>query len=332
MIDSGSASKWRDDPDAETILKMVGVPYSVSEISFTQIDEVASANNCARMGDPINAEKVEEYEASMRRGDTFPRIVVEQSKKGLIVLGGNQRFSAAKKYAFSQPQNRLCSLEAYVVKPLTESHRQAVIRSLNSRHGWGTEKSERIEHAVYLVRSCGFLRDDAAKLMSVSTHGIDMRIKAEDTRHALGASGINSNKLPMCTLYALGRIKDEDIQKQVAKVAIAAEASGESVTAVATQIEAARSKAKKADIVKEWTKEIAYKNPETNGERKTVKTPRRDKFLRKLSDMVDFLDRGNDGSGYTSMDELQCTEANDGDTLRMLASKIVFRLKTITGV
>jgi hypothetical protein len=171
MIADIKTVSWRSDPDAETILSLIGSTYCIEDVSFSDIDDAASANNCARMGNPINEEKVEEYEASMRRGDVFPRMVFEKGKKGFVVLGGNQRYAAAKRYGVKQ-----CS--AYVVTPLTENHRQAVIRSLNSRHGWGTDKTERIDHAVYLVRVCGFLQDDAAKLMSVSTGGISMRLRA----------------------------------------------------------------------------------------------------------------------------------------------------------
>ncbi len=325
MITEAKSAKWRDDADAETIMNLVGVTHCIREINFDDIDDVASANNCARMNDPLNLEKVEEYEASMRRGDTFPRIVVEQGKKGFVVLGGNQRYAAAKRYG-------LTFCEAYVVKPLTENHRQAVIRSLNSRHGWGTEKSERIDHAVYLVNVCGFNVDDAAKLMSVSKSMINQRVRAEDTRKLLGEAGLNSNKLTVSALDSLCRIKDEDIQKQVAKFTIDSGAAAVTVEAIASQIVAAKGKAKKSEIVKNWIKENAYQTSSIGREINVIKTPRRDKFFRRLNEMVDFLDRGNDGTGFTSMGELSCNEQHDGESIRMLATKIIFRLKTISGV
>jgi hypothetical protein len=47
--------------------------------------------------------------------------------------------------------------------------------------------------------------------------------------------------------------------------------------------------------------------------------------------MNEFLERGNAGTGFSSLDELQCTSM-DSDRVKMLSAKILIRLKTISGV
>lgn len=320
-------NEWREDPDAITILQMVNAGFERQTICFIDIDNVASANNCARMGNPISDEKVEEYAASMRRGDVFPMIVVERSKKGFVVLGGNQRLSAAKLFGIS-------SCRAYVVNPLSDNHRQAVIRSLNARHGWGTEKTERIDHGVYLVRTCGFTAFDAARLMSVSDFAIQSRLRAEDLRVELSSEGITANKMSVKALLALDKISDEDAKKQVAKTAIAASVSADKINDVANAICSAKGKAKKSEIVKEWIKQVGYLSAEkqSDGCVKPIRNPRRDKFLKMLDGLVDFLDKGNEGSGFSTLGEIGCTEARDGDAVRLMTAKLNARLKLITGV
>ena len=126
--------KTRVDVDAETVLGMVGVEYVVKEISLDEIDWKESSNNCARLWHPLNEERIEEYGRAMALGDVFPMPVVECASSGMVILGGNQRLNAARRLEAGM------LLMAYVVKPLIEVHREMLIRSLNSRHGWGSEK------------------------------------------------------------------------------------------------------------------------------------------------------------------------------------------------
>lgn len=320
VLDVNPVVNWRDDPDAEAVIGFVGVNWDKRDILLANVDWDESANNCARMLNPLNEEKIEDYATCMLRGDAFPSIVVEYTETGYVILGGNQRINAVKRVHGK-------SAEAYCVSGLTTAQRESLIRSLNARHGWGTSKEERIEHAVYLVRAQGLSTDDAAKLMVVSTTTISKRIRAENAKANLAKSGLDASKLSLSHMDALDKIQDNDIQLEVARIAVQKGVSAESVKSVVDSMQKVRSRSSQISKMKEWAKDLL---PVTEG-KKTLKSPRRDKFLRSLTALNDFLERGNDGSGFSSLDELQCVDA-DSDKIKMLSAKILIRLKTIAGV
>jgi len=317
---------WRTDPDAEAILGFVGIDYEVKTIKVDDFDWIGSSNNCARLQNPLNDEKIEEYHRSMERGDVFPMVMAEDSKNGYIILGGNQRMAAVKRFCES-----VKSVDAYTVKPLSAANQDILIRSLNSRHGWGSEKEERIEHAQYLVRKHGVAVDDAARLMSVSSSVITDRIRAENTRSMLAKAGVNSVSMPLGALLAVSRVKNERAAVKLAKCVAEYGVPVDRLVDAVRSIESAKSVSDVTKTVNEFAKEAESSENNVNRNSKVIKSPRRDKIMRKLEDLSHFLERGNDGTGFSSMEELQCTRPDDADKIRTMIAKITIRLSTIGG-
>lgn len=319
--------EWRLDPDAETILRdITGLPYTMETISLKQVDWSESANNCARLTDPLNAEKIEDYASAMRRGDVFPMIVVERHKKNgrYIILGGNQR-SAALKSIDSE-----ADVDCYVVDPLTGDERELVIRSLNSRHGWGSSKEERLEHAVFMVRKYGMHVDTVARAMVVSTSAIRDRINAETERVRLAGAGIDASKMGQTAIAAITRIADEKLRNAVAIASIEKKSTALEITDLSNAVSKASSFAKAAAAIADFKKAAdavdAIKKGKLNGK---MKKPRRDRFLTMLTSLSDFLERGNDGSAFSTLNELSCSVEHDLDNVRVLTAKISSRLNCI---
>ena len=318
--------KWRDDPDAETILRNIAqLPFVVETISLADIDWAESANNCARLTDPLNHEKIEDYATCMRNGDVFPRIVVERQKKKnkYVILGGNQRSAAARQV------NELSPIECYVVDPLTTGERELVIRSLNSRHGWGATKEERIEHAVFLVRKYGMQVEAVCRAMVVSDKAIYSRIRAEDERARLAKNGVDASALPQKSLCSIAAIADESLRDTVAKAAVETKATADKVIDLASTVSKAKSKAASSAAVADFRKAIAAVESIKNVRHGGIKKPRRDRFLSLTTSLADFLERGNDGSAFSTLDELSCSVEHDLDNVRVLTAKIVSRLHCI---
>jgi predicted transcriptional regulator len=319
--------KWRDDADAMAVLSFIGVTSVIREIALSEVDWAESSNNCARLAHPLNNEKIEEYHRSMECGDVFPRIVVESTKTGFVILGGNQRMAAVKRF-----DGVVATVDAYVTQPLTEANREVVIRSMNSRHGWGSEKEERLEHAQYLVRRHGFSAADVARLLAVSPTAITDRIRAEDVRASLARKGVDSSLMSQGSLNAIGRVKNERAAVTLAKAVVEHRVPVEKLVGVVKQVESAKSISEITKDVNAFVKEVASS---VNAEQKSagrMRSPRRDRFMRKLEDLSMFLERGNDGSGFSSMSELQCTRPDDSDKIGVLATKIILRLKTIARI
>ena len=320
------AREWRADPDAETILRDIAkLPYVIGTISLNEVDWSESANNCARLTDPLNAEKIEDYATCMNRGDVFPCIVVERHKKKgrYVILGGNQRSAALKSIDAS------ATIDCYIVDPLTSDERELVIRSLNSRHGWGSTKEERIAHAVFLVRKYGMDVDAVSRAMVVSVSTIHHHIRAEDERARLAKNGIDSSAMPNNLLSSLPAIADESLRDAVAKASIETKASGEKTAVLAAIVAKARSKAVASSAIADF-KKAAHAIAEIKDRKPSkLKKPRREKFFTLAMNLVDFLEHGNDGQAFSTLDELSCSVDHDLDNVRVLAAKITARLHCI---
>ena len=316
--------KTRPDHEAETVLKFIQTEYVTKEISLEDIDWTESANNCARLWNPLNEEKIDDYRMAMEEGDVFPMPVVEAASSGLVILGGNQRLNAAMRI---NPQMRV---EAYVVRPLLTAQREVIIRSLNSKHGWGSEKEERLAHAVFVVRKHGITTADASKLFVVSTSSISMRIKADDTKAILARKSIDASRLSLGALSAIASIQDEKHATAMAKIAVEHAATGDEVTSAVQKLNSVKSAAEKAKSIKDFAASLngSVKHEASSA---SCKRPRRKKFLSMLESVSEFLEHGNGGDGFTSMDELQCVKATDGEKIAVLCNKITVRLNMIRG-
>lgn len=318
--------EWRSDPDAEVILRDIAkLPYLIDTISLDDIDWSESANNCARLTDPLNTGKIEDYATCMRNGDVFPRIVVERHKKKnrYVILGGNQRSAALKTIDSS------ALVECYVVDPLTSDERELVIRSLNSRHGWGSTKEERIEHAVFLVRKYGMHVDTVARAMVVGSSTISLHIRAEDERARLAKNGIDSSAMPNKSLTSLASIADESLRNAVARTSVETKSTGDKTAELAAAVAKAKSKAAASAAIADFKKAANAIDEIKSNRGSSIKKPRREKVLRLLTTLADFLERGNDGQAFSTLDELSCSVEHDLDNIRVLTAKVTSRLHCI---
>jgi len=317
---------FRRDFDAEKVInEFAGITFRVGPVPFTEINWIESANNCARLGNALSHEKIEEYATAFRNGDQFPMVVVERNTTGFIILGGNQRCNALKVLDIKD-----LVLECYIVEPLTSANRELIIRSLNSRHGWGSEKSERIEHAVYLVEAKGIATEVAARAMMVSESTIVDRIRINKTRQELIEAGLkeasDSRLFSNAHLEAIARVSNSARKMQLAKVVRDTKVKSADVATLATSVQKAKSDAqaqkKIADAAKDWmqTNELTTLAPKNNTRRTT--------FVRKITDLESFLESGNQGSAFSTFDELGCSAA-DADKLMVSIAKIKARLECI---
>lgn len=312
---------WRDDPDAESVLRFAEVSWIVKVISLEDIDWDTSALNCARLWNPINEEKVSDYRSAMEVGDVFPRIVVEAGPRGFVILGGNQRSSAFRRIGESE-------LEAYVVKPLLNSQREICIRSLNSRHGWGSGKEERLAHAVYLVLSCGVTTSDAARLQVVSTSAVNENVRAHQAKTRLAAKGIDVTSVPMGVMAEVSKVSDERLAVRLSKIIIEHSPTKDHVANVVKCLVKSTSAATTTKTLNEFESELKSLDNATRPASSSVQRPRRRKFILLLTGLSEFLERGNNGTGFSTLDELQCID-EDSQMIKSLSAKVTIRLNTI---
>lgn len=318
---------WRPDPDAEKVIRdFANVDFIVREISFDSIDWRESANNCARLDNPLNSEKIEEYASAFQSGDVFPMCVVEQSENGFIVLGGNQRCNALKSLGITD-----LTIEAYVVDPLTSANRELIIRSLNSRHGWGSSKQERLEHAVYLVEAKGIATPIAARAMMVSDSHINLRIRANKCRQELIKSGVreaaDQKKFPPTMLNEICKVTDTARMKQLAEAVAQTSPTVDSVSQLVRGVTQAKSQAAAQKLIAE-TKKSWFDYGATIKDTKKCNNKHREAWMRKTSELDKFLETGNQGSAFSNFDELGLTPA-DLDKAMIVIAKLTARFNCL---
>jgi hypothetical protein len=302
---------------------LVGIAWQEDEFPLSDIDWKESANNCARLKAPLLYDVIEEYHASQVRGDVFPMIVVEESENGYIILGGNQRCNAAKLFNDDQ-----LMVMAYVVEPLTSSDRELIIRSLNSRHGQGGTKEERIEHAVFLVQDKGIATEKAARAMCISEWAICSRIRSIETRESLSRHGVNCGGFSWSMLDVLSRVKNEARQVQLSKAIEQLKPTVDEVTPVVSGVLKAKSDASAQKVIAGALTAWSATNAVKVNTRKGTNT-RRKKFLDRLNQLATFLETGNAGSPVATLDDVGCSVKLDLDSVRVLAAKISSRLMCI---
>jgi len=330
--------KWCADLKAESDYRAMAIPFSMQTIRFSQIDLKESSFNGARLGDTIIDDLVDDYAQGMTNGDTFPSVVVYEAKGGkFIIISGNQRSNAIKKLIANGELPKDPTMEVYVLDTADQMLLEAVARSANVSHGSRATAAERMAHAVYMVTKFGMKPADAALLYMVSCSNINSNIRAERVRRDLGKQNIDVSALPNSAIEPLRKLEnDNNSFLKVGSLVAQHKPTGERVKQIINRVGKAKSDAGRSSVVKAIEKELtqesksySHKKRDKNSHPKMPDRPRRDKLIHLLERLANFLAYEKDGSGFTSLDELQiATEADEGK-VKKLWSQLELRMKVV---
>lgn len=328
--------RWMDDLKAESDLRSMSVAFDIQTIPFAKIDLKESQYNGARLGDPIVSHLVDDYMIAMRNGDTFPRPVVYQAKSGIVILSGNQRCAAVKALIDAGDLHKTTKVDVYVADTSDKLLLEIIARSGNVGHGGRSDKEERVAHAVYSVRVLGMRAQDAAKIFIMAPTTVAAHIRSDKEREELAAAGVDLSAIPNSSVEPLAKIADSNVKLKVAQLVSQHNPGGEKVRQVAGAIRKARSQSARLGHVKSLEKELSeavhrsgVKQRSGNGQRKVPKRPRRDRLIREMGTLADYLDMGMDGQGFTALGDFQIASETDETTIRELHGRIDFRMKMI---
>lgn len=173
-----SARKQNTDAKTEQWLDDKGLRYEFyQEFDLSLVDMERSLKNQARISAPLNAAQVEVYTEGMKRGETFPPVVLWESplKAGsFIVVDGNHRVTAGIAAGVS--------LSAYVLPPSSSAEAVRVLTyEANTRHGLGTTKAERQQHAIFLVDNMDRTVEQAAAELNLPYQDLQRYIRGVRT-------------------------------------------------------------------------------------------------------------------------------------------------------
>jgi len=312
------------DHQAEAILKFCEVTWIVKKISMEDIDWEASSLNPARLWHHENTDVVDQYATAMEAGDEFPRVVVEASENGYIIIGGNRRTAAMKHLGDTE-------IEAYVLKPIPARQREIVIRSLNSRHGEAINREERMAQSVYMALSCGLTVKDAARLQSLPQKTVQTNVLAAKVTQRLAATGLDVSKLPVTHLSVIAKISDNKQAARLSKILLEQKCSIIETKDIVAAVLASPSVTITNKRINEFESHLEATRAGQKFGSKTIQKPHWNRFHSALSNLSLFLDRGNDGIGFSNLEELQCSP-EDAEGVVDRANTVIRRLRLIAGI
>lgn len=148
-----------DDPQAENIMKELGVTWNVEVIDMKKIDWQMTMQNHGRVNN-LRPEQYAKLLADKRRGDQFPRCVFAKQNNGkYVVLSGCNRTKADKEIGAAKCTAYIVTFDALTC--------QAIAIRTNSIHGHGLSVQEQLRLAVDMVDGHGLTIRDVARIMGL---------------------------------------------------------------------------------------------------------------------------------------------------------------------
>lgn len=301
-------------------------------ITANDVDVPSSIVNGARF-QAKHSDAVDVYAAAMRRGDSFPCLIVVKKPAGYVILNGNQRFAAIQNLindGFFKPD---VAIGVLAIPPDTDAlSLECILKSANATNGVPSSFDERIQHAIALVDK-GVTIDEASRIHLVSRAALQSHVIAKRERRLLNEKGIRTELLNRSTLEAISKLGiDESSKVRVAKIATQRELKVDEVKAIVAKTLDAKSLEQRLEVLK------AIEDDSQRQEAALKKAPagslsptrhRRDKFIRSLDSLVMLLEAGNNGDPMASVDDLQLSGKSDLMRAKELAARLWNRLSLL---
>jgi len=326
LLNSKVRVDWQDDPQAENLMRDLGVTWELRNVSIDAIDWSESYGNGARIGVPIIQDSVESLGMAMRYGSKIPRpvVYVPNGRTLYVIASGNQRLNAYKEVG-DHEQKVPCYFASFEDQLTFE----VFLRVANTVHGVPYSPQDRREHAFYCVKRLGMKSADAARMFLVTEDTITNYVRAIETRVELDRARVpNVERLNQSHLHALARISDEKSKQLLANVATQYDVTGERLNQVAAIVDSAKSQTEKTKAIKSLESELkeTAKPKGIHPGKNRVGRPRRDRLFHMLSQLAGFLESGIDGTGFTDLEQVQCDRADDKSKLVAFWKRVAVRM------
>lgn len=319
MSDEMKTLEWGPDLWAERTLLQVGLEYTLVDVDLSEIDWAASKHNGARLKEPLVERLIADYCNAMLDGAVFPRTVMASKADGYLILSGNQRSNAVKRLIELEGLAPTTTIAAYVVDGANKMVCEGFARAANRAHGGRSEIAEATANAVYCVQKLGFSNADAARLMNVPVHRIQDVIRANAQRRELAEAGVRTESLSQSHLLELARINDLSTKVKVAHIAHKNHVTATELQPVRQAINKARSHRERLAVVKTMEKQKVAAKPKYDNSRTpkpaTIARPWRNRIVRDLTAIGNFLEHGRAGEAFESFADLQINDSADRDIL-----------------
>jgi len=180
-------TSWRDDPNAESVMKSIGISFESLTIGLSEIDWNSTDQNPGRLGREYDKETVEDYAHDMSKGDKFPKPVAKLNEKGkYVVLAGVHRARASELANHKE-------IEIYCVEEMTSREEFLLCIQTNRKEGRRTPKKVAYRQGIYLVQEYEVSIKYAADCVGVSPSTLSKWLKQEETKKHLNTLGFKGD-------------------------------------------------------------------------------------------------------------------------------------------
>ncbi|GAG27734.1 unnamed protein product, partial [marine sediment metagenome] len=138
------------------------------------------------------------------------------------------------------------------------------------------------------------------------------------------------------TVEPLHRVPDDNVKTKLGHLIAQHRPTSERVKQVVNAVRKARSQSARLQVVKKLEKDLAEeahsaKQKPTNGEpqSRVPARPRRDRFVKYMARLADFLDMGMSGEGFASFRDFQIASEADKKVIASSWKRIQMRMKLI---
>jgi len=179
--------QWRDDPNAEAVMKKLGLSCKVGTLRLADVNWELTKENIGRPGKPFCEDTAIEYGCSMIDGDVFPRITsVRDDLEGIVIPVGAHRGWGAHLSKFKV-------IPTYWVKPEYEYQLRVLSVRTNMMEGRRICKEQVLEYGVDLVRTLSLSVKDVAEMLGVVSNTLSNRVSADRIRQKAVEAGFKGD-------------------------------------------------------------------------------------------------------------------------------------------
>jgi hypothetical protein len=231
-------------------------------LPLSELDNDASRAvwNQARLGDPVDADHVDELVAELERGVEFPPIIFYRDDTGkAAVLSGNHRREA---YA----RVRREEIPAYDASGLAGLRKEdprvlALIYEANHGHGLPVTLDHRVHQALVLIENGYNVRAAAAAVGIPESRVRDHYEAARATRRLEVELGVDTTTIPISAQRRIVNVRNDRVAKAIAEVAPLMEKKTQEVNELVKAVNAERSEEAQLAVVADYAETVRARIP-----------------------------------------------------------------------
>ena len=237
--------------------------------------------NQARLGDPVDADHVEELVAELERGIELPPIIFYRDDAGkAVVLSGNHRREAYARVG----RDQIAAYEASGLAGLRKEDPRvlSLIYEANHGHGLPVAIDHRVHQALALIEHGYNVRAAAAAVGIPETRVRDHYDAARATQRLEVELGVDTSAIPISAQRRIVNVRNDVVAKAIADVVPLMEKKTQEVNELVKAVNAERTQEAQLAVVTDYAETLKTRTPTSSRRGRPPREEGKGPELRKL--------------------------------------------------